>query len=391
MSFSRSHRVQGLPRAETTGHAYTMPYRQNILYSQPPPIMRPASYRVSPPFPSPPASAFIWNGHTDQVFEATEPDIFTDYNTLANCYIRSPIWATVDDEHWARRGHPPARSYRGLPIPSPDTPRRPQRTETSVSRFRGIITSPPASSGGDTFYMYYSSYQYQASHSLIPGIEDVTEDEDASEPASTTVSDPSSVMEFSSHYHERHLRPLSGTREQATTAAPRPAGPKLKKFKKAFHWAFNNLRKKRPPKHIPPSPHPAASALPIAAGTTRAITLSPSTRSTYDIGPYTTSYRPNAGVPNLERTSMPQPHPLTLARIRTAERVRQARQTGSSELRCIEGWNDGVRQLHDQQDRIVDWLTSTRPWVHGRSERGEQGYPEMDPRAREGPERDWPV
>ncbi len=320
------YRGQELPQADTLG--YPTSTRHVIVHPQ-------NQYLVSPSRPYWRASPPMRNESAIQTFEATHPvfsgdvNLVTDVNTILNCDIRPPPWATVDNHNHERRGVRPARR---LAIPSSDAVWGRRRT---LSRSTGSITSVGAleSSRGSN---YYSRYWYQTPHHAISESEDDSEDE-TREPVNTVAPSLSGATEVHPYHQERYSRPWSNRRGPATAAVSGPSPRPLKGIKRVLHKILSKFRRKRPSGRLPPTTAYIPAAL-VPAATASAVTIILAPCNAYDSVQYCVHDEFNTGASTLERThtiqmqiAQRQPHPLTTETDQTVARVRRAVQTGSNE------------------------------------------------------------
>jgi len=335
--------------------AYLTPPRHFIQRPQPAAPTHRAQHFVSPTHPSWPASPPMWNEYMIEDFEVTQlvsldSDLVTDSHTLANRNIPPRACATVEDHYYEIRGVPPSREF---VVPSGDVSWE-RRTKTSTSRSTRNITgtSAPNSSGGGHSLTYYGRHRDRVLRPVISEVEDGSEDDEASEPASTVSRDSPSAMEVygvSSHHQGRRSRPLIARRVQATAAPSGLSRRPLKGLKKMFHKMFGKFRRKKPTGYPPPTPaYPPSVSTPAA--TTSTFTMSPTPWNAYYGVQYYDEF--NTGVSVLEMTQaiqihMPPRHPLTLGTEQARTRVQRAR---DNELERNMRSANGVRRIHEWRD-----------------------------------------
>ena len=347
------YRDQELPLADTVG--YPNSTRHVRIHPETASPTRRTQYPSSPPWP---AALPMWNEDAIQTFEETHPvfsdddDLATDFNTIANCDIRPPAWAAVDDYYYERRGVLPARRFA---IPASDAMWG-QRS-TIVSRSPSITSAgtPESSRCHDS----YSRYRYQILNHAISEFEDDSEDDSTREPANRVEPSLSSATEVHPYHQERHPWPWSNRQAPATAAASGPSPRPLKRIKRVLHKILSKFKKKRPSGRLPsPTTYLTTAVVPVA--TMSAFTVIPAPWTAYDGVQYCVHDELNTGASILERThtiqmhmAQRQPHPLTTATDQRATRVQIAMQTGGSEVDLLMMGTSRTRQNHDWQDGVI--------------------------------------
>lgn len=298
---SRS-RAQELHRVDTED--YSTPPRHFTRYPPTASSTRHGRYPVSPSRPSWSASPPIRNERAIQTVDVPLPvsvnvDLVTDYNTLMNCYIPPPAWATTD-YHEIRRA-PAARRF---------------------------ITG--SNSPAD-----HSHHLYRMPHPVVSEIEDGSEEDDAREPWRDAAT-------------------------AATSSSPRRPRKGLKKW---LHRFFGKLKRKRSSGRLrPTTTYLPTVPVPVATTSAFTVSSAPrSAYDSVQYRPHD-RLNTGAFILDRTYTfqqHMPPCHPLTTATEQAAARVQMAMQTDSSGLELLMSSTRRARRIYDRQDGIIVELTRT--------------------------------
>ena len=304
------------------------------------------------------------------VFEVSQPalsDLLTDYNTLKNRDIPAPIWACLDDGYREMLGILPASPRPALP-PSVSLPLNdPYDRHGFLSEGAEVLTS----SGGDNTFRADDGRPLRR----VPQVraQDWPSDEEEADDLARAISADSfatlkvHAAKFNSRRRERkqpdgssasQFAPEPQARANAAASRlPRPAVNSPKEVLRTEQVRKGTYRRSASSSSVGSS----ISSSSVASGATdmtNARTASSTSLNSDDGSLQVAAPGPSAGSLAEIKASMAQkraarPSALTLATMEAAERVEQARTARSNELEHIEKWDNAMRQLHGQQDRIV--------------------------------------